>query len=92
MSLPPLDLKTIRCAEFSDEMSTVSSPALPSIVMVLKFRLVNGALKLPMTWIVSPLFVPPSGVVRIVAVVGGGIEGIDGDLFDIVEFGNDGRR
>ena len=61
VSLPPLDRKTIRWPESSAEMSTVSSPALPSMVMVLKLRLVNGALKLPMTWMVSPIARPPSG-------------------------------
>ena len=40
VSLPPLDLKTMRCAEPSDEMSIVSSPASPSMVMVLRRRLV----------------------------------------------------
>ena len=40
LSLPPLERNTIRCAEVSCEMSTVSSPALPSMVMVLRARLV----------------------------------------------------
>ena len=35
----------MRCADCSAEMSTVSSPSPPSIVMVLKFRLVP--VKLP---------------------------------------------
>ena len=52
VSLPPLDLNTMRWAESSDEISIVSSPASPSIVMVLRRRLV--AEKSPMTLKVSP--------------------------------------
>ncbi len=40
VSWPPLDLKTMRWAEVRAEMSTVSSPASPSMVMVLRRRLV----------------------------------------------------
>ena len=42
VSLPPLDLKTMRWADPSDEMSIVSSPASPSIVIVFSRRLVVG--------------------------------------------------
>ncbi len=67
-------------------MSMVSSPALPSMVIVLKLRLV--AVKSPITWMVSPLLDLAVGQRRIVAVVGGGVERIDGDFLDIVEFGD----
>ena len=56
VSLPPLDLKTIRCAEVSAEMSIVSSPASPSMVMVLRRRLVPE--KSPMILKVSPPAAP----------------------------------
>ena len=52
VSLPPLDLKTMRWAEPRAEMSIVSSPASPSMVMVLRRRLVPE--KSPMTAKVSP--------------------------------------
>ena len=56
VSLPPLELKTMRWAEDRDEMSIVSSPASPSMVMVLRRRLVLE--KSPMTSKVSPPTVP----------------------------------
>ena len=47
----------MRWAEVRAAMSTVSSPDEPSMVMVLKLRLVP--VKLPITWIVSPPLAPP---------------------------------
>ena len=70
VSLPPLDLKTMRWAELSAEMSTVSSPASPSMVMVLRRRLVPE--KSPMIWMLSPPSVP----------VAAGIEPVDADFLD----------
>ena len=57
VSWPPFEVKTIRCADESAEMSTVSLPVLPSMVMVLKLRLVW--LKSPTTEMLSPDTVPP---------------------------------
>ena len=57
VSLPPLDLKTMRWADPSDEMSIVSSPASPSIVIVFSRRLVVE--KSPTMLKVSPGPAPP---------------------------------
>ena len=52
VSVPPLDRNTIRWAEVSPEMSTVSFPSVPSMVTVLRFRLVVA--KLPIRKTLSP--------------------------------------
>ena len=62
-------------------MSTVSSPALPSIVIVLKFRLVW--LKLPIT------MDRRIGTVQSATIICGNVGRIDLDFLDIVEFGYD---
>ena len=80
VSLPPLDLNTMRWAEVSAEISIVSSPASPSIVMVLRRRLVEGEVA--------------EDVEGIAARSAGrrGIDAVDADFLDLLQFRDDRRE